>query len=248
MMNNQSTIEKMQEMTLHGMVRAYKDALHGNKDESLTCDEMLAYLVDSEWDYRYNRKLDRLIKNAKFRYKASFPEIDFKSSRNIKKNNLMRISQCNWISKGESIIITGKTGAGKSFISCALGHQACVHKYRVSYYSCLKLFSKLKYAKADGTYFKEMKKIKKNDLIILDDFGLKTLDSDSRLILLEILEDRHDIRSTIISTQIPIDKWFDVIGDHTIADAICDRLVHSSHKIELNGDSMRKEKSKNSGK
>jgi DNA replication protein DnaC len=241
-MNNQSTIEKMQEMRLHGMLRAFKELNSNGTGDSLTPDEMLAHLIDAEEDYRYNRKLERLMKNACFRYQASISEVDFSPVRKINKNNFMRLSQCGWIEKGESIIITGATGAGKSFIACALGHQACVQKYQVVYHNCLKLFSALKYSKADGTYFKEMKKIQKQELLILDDFGLKKMDTDSRLILLEILEDRHGKKSTIIASQIPVKKWFDVIGDPTIADAICDRLIHSSHKINVEGPSMRRVK------
>lgn len=161
---------------------------------------------------------------------------------------ILRFSTCDWIKKGESIIITGSTGAGKSFMACALGHKACIHRYRVGYYNCMKLFSHLKFCKADGTYFKEMDKIRKQDLVILDDFGLKVFDADSRLMMLELLEDRHGSRSIIIASQIPSDKWFDVIGDPTIADAICDRLLHTSHRIDIKGESMRKEKSKNSGR
>jgi DNA replication protein DnaC len=246
-MNNQATIEKMQDMRLHGMLRAFKELNSNGSGDSLTPDEMLAHLIEAEEDYRYNRKLDSLMKNAHFRYKASIVEVDFSPIRKINKNNFMRLSQCGWIEKGESIIIIGATGAGKSFIACALGHQACIHKYRVAYHNCLKLFSALKYAKADGTYFKEIKNIKKQELLILDDFGLKKMDTDSRLMLLEILEDRHGSKSTIISTQIPIKKWFDVIGDPTIADAICDRVIHSSHKIDIEGPSMRKVNSKCSG-
>ena len=122
-----------------------------------------------------------------------------------------------------------------------------MNQFHVGYYSCMKLFSQLKYCKADGTYFKEMNKIKKQDLVILDDFGLKILDADSRLMMLELLEDRHGTRSIIVTSQIPIAKWFDIIGDATIADAICDRLIHTSHKIDIKGDSMRKGKSNNSG-
>ena len=244
-MNNQATIEKMQEMKLLGMHRAFKDTLQNSMSDKLTPDELLSHLIEAEWDYRYNRKLDRLISNAKFRFKASMAEIDYDPARKLNKNKLMRLSQCNWIEKGENIIINGATGAGKSFLACALGYKACAHKFKVMYHNCLKLFSQLKYAKVDGTYFKEIKKIKKQDLIILDDFGLKKLDADSRLMLLEILEDRQGIKSTIISTQIPFKKWFDVIGDPTIADAICDRLIHGSHKIDIHGkDSMRKKKNK----
>lgn len=247
-MNNQATMDKMQEMRLHGMLSSFRETFSTGMQNKFTVDEMVAHLIDAEWDERYNRKFNALIKNADFRYKASIEEIDFKPSRKIDRNMVLRFSTCDWIKKGESIIITGSTGAGKSFMACAFGQKACVHRYQVGYYNCLKFFSHLKYCKADGTYFKEMNKIKKQDLIILDDFGLKPFDQDTRLMLLELLEDRHGSRSIIISSQIPTDKWFDLIGDPTIADAICDRLLHTSHKIYIDGDTMRKEKSKNSGR
>ncbi|MFA5518878.1 MAG: IS21-like element helper ATPase IstB [Spirochaetota bacterium] len=246
-MNNQATMEKMQEMRLHGMLRSFRESFESGMQNKFTADEMIAHLVDAEWDERYNKKFNNLIRKAAFRYKASIDEIDFKPSRKIDKNMILRFSTCDWVKKGESIIITGSTGTGKSFMACALGHKACVQRYRVGYYNCMKLFSHLKFCKADGTYFKEMDKIKKQDLVILDDFGLKVFDADSRLMMLELLEDRHGSRSIIIASQIPSDKWFDVIGDPTIADAICDRLLHTSHRIDIKGESMRKEKSKNSG-
>ncbi len=247
-MNNQATIEKMQEMRLLGMLSSFRETFSTGMQNKFSADEMVAHLIDAEWDERYNRKFNTLLKNAAFRYKASIEEIDYKPSRKIDRNVILRFSTCDWIKKGESIIITGSTGTGKSFMACALGHKACVNRHQVGYYNCMKLFSHLKYCKADGTYFKEMNKIKKQDLIILDDFGLKPFDADSRLMLLEMLEDRHGSRSIIISSQIPTDEWFDLIGDATIADAICDRLLHSSHKIDIKGESMRKEKSKNSGR
>ncbi len=247
-MNNQATIEKMQEMRLHGMLSSFRETFSTGMQNKFTADEMVAHLIDAEWDERYNRKFNTLLKSADFRYKSSIEEIDYKPSRKIDRNMILRFSTCDWIIKGESIIITGSTGAGKSFMACALGHKACVLRYHVGYYNCMKLFSHLKYCKVDGSYFKEMNKIKKQDLIILDDFGLKPFDSDSRLMLLEMLEDRHGTRSIIISSQIPTDMWFDLIGDATIADAICDRLLHTSHKIDIGGPSMRKEKAKNSGR
>jgi DNA replication protein DnaC len=242
-MNNQATIEKMTQIKLNGMARAFRSTMESGRGDKLTPDEVVAFLVDAEWDDRYNRKLDRLLKTAKFRYKACFEQVEFKSSRNLNKNNIMRLSTCDWIKKGESIIITGATGIGKSYIACALGRQACINGFRVLYFNCLKLFSILKYSKADGSYIKQMKKMNKHDLIILDDFGMEHLDTQSRLTLLEILEDRHGEKSTIITSQFPVNKWHDVIGDPTIADAVCDRLIHSSHKINLKGESMRKLKS-----
>lgn len=239
-MNNQSTIEKMRSMKLFGMARAFRETYSSGSSNNLTPDEMLAFLVDSEWDERYNRKLSRLIKEARFRQHARIEEIDTRQSRNVDKNMIMRFSEPGWVQKAENVIVTGATGSGKSFISSAIGHHACVNGFKTLYRNCLKLFSNLKMSKADGTFSREMKKFKLADLLILDDFGLSPMDSDSRLALLEILDDRIRIKSTIIASQFPVKKWFEIIGDPTIADAIIDRIIHSSHKIELKGDSMRK--------
>jgi DNA replication protein DnaC len=247
-MNNQATMEKMQEMRMHGMLRSFRETFSTGMQNKFTVDEMIAHLIDAEWDERYNRKFNTLLKNAAFRYKANMEEIDYSPSRKISRDMILRLSTCDWIRKGDSIIITGSSGAGKSFMACALGHKACAYRHNVSYYNCMKLFSHLKFCKADGTYFKEMNKIKKQDLVILDDFGLKIFDADTRLMMLELLEDRHGSKSTIIASQISLDKWFDIIGDATIADAICDRLFHTSHKIDIQGPSMRREKTKNSGR
>ncbi len=245
-MNNQATIEKMQAMKLNGMASAFQTTMETGLHNDFTPDEMLAHLIEAEWDERYNRKLTRLLTNAKFRYQAIFEQIDFKASRGLDKNKILRLSDCSWIKKGESIIVTGATGVGKSFIACSLGQKACTNGFKTGYYNCLKLFSNLKFAKADGTYIKEIDKIKKQDLIILDDFGLQVMDSQDRLIMLEIIEDRHGKKGTIITSQVPVKNWFEIIGDQTIADAICDRLIHNSHKINLKGESMRKIKLKNS--
>ena len=239
-MNNHGTIEKMQMMRLNGMARAFHSTMETGIKNDFTPDEMLAYLIDAEWDERYNKRLNRLLKSAKFRYQASFDQIDFNTFRNIDKNRLLRFSDCDWIRKGTNIIITGSTGVGKSYIASALGHQACINGLKTSYFNGLKLFSTLKYAKADGSYIKEMNKIQKQDLIILDDFGLQPLDSQSRLTLLEIMEDRHSAKSTIITSQLPVNNWHEIIGDPTIADAILDRLIHNAYNIDLKGESMRK--------
>jgi DNA replication protein DnaC len=242
-MNNQATIDKMTQMKLLGMVRAFRDTMETGVKHQFTSDELLAHLIDAEWDDRHNRKLNRLLKAARFRYKVSFEEIDFTLSRNLDKNLLLRFSDSQWIEKHQDIIFTGPAGVGKSFISSALGHQACIHGFRVGYYSSSKLFTLLKLCKADGSYLKELNRLSKLDLFIIDDFGLEILDRDNRLSLLEILEDRHGRKSSIFVSQLPVSKWHDVIGDATIADAICDRIVHRAHHIQLKGESMRKKRS-----
>ncbi len=239
-MNLKATMQKLEEMRFTGFARAYREITETSVGREFTVDELIAHLIEAEWDDRYNRRLQRLIARARFRYRASFEEIDFSARRNLDKNQLLRFSSCDWVTKSQNIIIVGSTGVGKSFLASALGHQACQHGFKVAYYYCSKLFDQLKIAKADGSYIKEMNKMEKQDLLILDDFGLKPLDSHQRLMLLEMFEDRYGKRSTIITSQLPVNKWHDVIGDPTIGDAVLDRLVHSSHRLELEGESMRK--------
>lgn len=247
---NNATMDKMRELRLHGMLRAFRDNCESRAQDGLTRDEIVAHLIDAEWDERNNNTIRRYIANASFRYRGRIEEIDYLPGRAIDKNMIQRLASGEWISKGENLIITGATGTGKSFITCALGHAACVRKLRVKYVNCMKLFSLLKIAKADGTYFREMKTLERQDLLILDDFGLKQLDGESRLMMLEFIDDRYGKKSTIISSQVPVSKWFDIIGDPTIADAICDRIVHNAHSIDLKGArgiSMRQKKRINSG-
>ena len=239
-MNNQGTIEKMQQMKLHGMVKAFKTTMETGIKKNLTVDEAIGHLVDAEWDDRYNRKMSRLIKGAKFRYQASIEQLNFQLNRNLDKNMILRFADCGWIEKKQDIIITGATGVGKSFVATALAHQGCMYGFKVLYFNCSKLFSQLKFAKADGSYINELKKIQKQDVLVIDDFGLHPFDTQNRLILLEIMEDRHGRKSTVISSQFPTNKWHDVIGEPTIADAICDRIIHGSFRIELKGESVRK--------
>lgn len=239
-MNNEATIDKMNIMRLTGMARAFNNAIKAGTRSDFTPDELIAHLIDAEYDERNNRRITRLLTQAGFRYKAAIQEISYNNDRNIDKNILLRFTDKSWLRNGENIIITGATGVGKSFIACSIGNQACLNGFKVMYFNCMKLFAHLKLARVDGSYSKEIGKIQKQDLIILDDFGLHTLDSPARLILLEILEDRHSIKSTIITSQLPVSNWHDVIGEATIADAICDRIIHSAYRIELKGGSMRK--------
>lgn len=238
---NQSTLEKMKHLKLHGMHRAFTTTLDPGSI-SYTNDELIAYLIDAEYDDRESRKVDRLIGTAKFRYRAFMEEITASSSRNIDKNTIGRLSSCDFISQKQNILITGSTGVGKSFIATAIGYKACTMGYKVMYFSINKLFSKLKMAKGDGTYLKEIDRIEKQDLIILDDFGLQSLDNLKRQDFMEIIEDRHGKRSTIIASQLPVSAWHEVIAEQTIADAILDRMVHNSLRIDLKGESLRRKK------
>lgn len=239
---NDQTMDKMKTMKLYGMVRAFRTSLESGNADKWTADELLSMLIDSEWDERYNRKLDRNLKNAKFRYKAAVEQINFDTPRDLNKNHTLRLADCDFIDKKENVIITGSTGIGKSYIASALGHQACSLGYKVLYEHTAKLFARLKMAKADGTYLKEVTKMEKQELLIIDDFGIQPLDQQSRTILMEIIEDRHGKRSTVFTSQVPVSKWHEVIGEQTIADAILDRIIHVAHRLELKGESMRKKK------
>lgn len=240
-MNNE-TLEKMRKMKLFGMHRTFKTSLESGKTEKCTMDEMISNLIESEWDDRKNRGIERQLKNARFRYKASMEELNYQIDRNIDRNQVMRFGACAFIGKNENILITGSTGIGKSYIASAIGHQACSLGYKVIYHNTAKLMSKLKIAKADGTYTKEIAKIERQNLLILDDFGIQPFDATGRAMLMEIIEDRHGKGSIIVTSQVPVTKWFEIIGEQTMADAILDRIVHQSHRLELKGESMRKRK------
>jgi len=237
---NTATLEKMRKMKFFGMFRTFKTNLESGNLDDYTSDEMVASLIDAEWDDRQNRNIERQLKNARFRYKAALEELHYHNDRNIDKNLIMRLADCKFIDNTENILITGSTGIGKSYIASALGHQACSLNYRVAYYNTAKLFGKLKMAKADGSYIREIAKIERQHLLILDDFGLQPLDGPSRAMLMEIIEDRHGKSSTIITSQVPVSKWHEIIGEKTVADAILDRIIHEAHRLELKGDSMRK--------
>jgi DNA replication protein DnaC len=238
---NTQTLEMLSKMKLTGMSRALRTSLETGNSNNLTADELLHFLVTSEWDERYNRKLERTLKQARFRYKASVEQINFENNR-LDKNLVLRLAECDFIERNENILIIGSTGIGKSYLASALGYQACAQGFKVMYQHTTKMFARLKMAKADGSYMKEILKIEKQDLLIIDDFGISPLDAQNRSTLMEIIEDRHGKASTIIASQVPIMKWHDIIGEQTIADAILDRLVHDAHRVELKGESLRKKK------
>lgn len=239
-MNMSATMEKMKEMRLHGMVSSLKNIMNNGLSNNLTVYEILTHLIETEYLERSNKKIERYLKQAKLRYTACFSEVDFRDDRNLDKNLMLKLSDGNWVKSNKNVIITGATGVGKSYIACALGHQACVLGFKVLYFNCSKLLSQLKSAKQNQTYSNLLKSFSKTDILILDDFGIFPLDASDRLSLLEILEDRYNKKSTIVATQIPVAKWHGCINDNTIADAILDRLIHNSQRISLNGESMRK--------
>ena len=234
----EKNLEQMNLMKFYGMATVYQSVIQGK--QSFTNDELVSMLIQAEWEDREARKIRRHLKAARFRYHAAVEEITYQPDRNLDKTVMTRLTDCSFIKRHENILITGPTGVGKSFISSALGNQACHKGFKVLYFNTQKLFTRLKMSKADGSYVREIDRIEKQDLLIMDDFGLQEMDTQKRMAFLEIIEDRFDIKSTIISSQLPVNKWYDVIGEGTIADAILDRLVNGAHRIDLQGESLRK--------
>jgi DNA replication protein DnaC len=237
---NQKTLGQMNALKFYGMAKSFEGMLKANVEQQLTADEMIAALIQAEWEERENRRTARNIKQAKFRFHAAMEQINFSAQRNLDKNMIVRLSDCSFIKRAENILISGPTGIGKTHIANAIGYQACLMGFTVSYFNLQKLFTKLKLSKVDGSYLKEMEKIEKKDLLILDDYGLQKLDQTMSMALLEIIEDRYNKRSLIMASQLPLQDWYDMCDGKTIADAIFDRIINASHKITLNGDSLRK--------
>jgi DNA replication protein DnaC len=234
--------EQMNTLRLHGMSTLWDSLTESRQHLQLDLHDGLELLLQAEKEERQQRRTTRLIYQARFRYQASMEEISFDPSRKLDKSRILSLSDCQYITQGQSVVITGPTGAGKSFLASALGHQACLMGYSTAYYNVQRLLNLLKMAKVDGSIFKVERRLYKTQLLILDDFGLQTLNDKQRLDFLDIIEDRHGRKSTIIVSQIPMVNWFDVIADNTIADAIVDRFIHQSIKIEMKGESLRKKR------
>lgn len=232
--------QQFSNLRLHGMQQSWQSLQQTRRLHDLSLSEGLEVLLQAESLDRDNRRFERLKKAARFRYQASIEELHLDTPRGLRKEVISNLSTGQYITGGESVIITGATGCGKSFIASALGHQACSQGYKVMYFNLQKLLIKTKMARAEGTIYKLFEQIAKTNLLILDDFGLIHLQGQQQLDLMEIIEDRHSKASTIIVSQLPVANWFDVIAEATIADAIIDRLIHSSHRIELKGESLRK--------
>lgn len=197
---NEATVTKMKQMNLNGMHNAFKTAIESGKTDHYTIDQFTSMLIDSEWDERHNRRIERSIKNARFHYKSNIESLNFEVSRNLDRTLILRLADCEFVTKNQNVLITGSTGVGKSFLGTALGYQACIEEFKVSYFNTSKLFAKLKIAKADGSYLKELAKLQRQDVLILDDFGLQALDGQNRITLLEIIEDRHNNGSIIVTS------------------------------------------------
>jgi len=233
---------QLKELRLHGMGRSWKTLTESRKHHELSFAEGLELLLQAEMGERDHKRFFRLRTNAKFRYQASVEELHLDAARGLDRSLIAELTLGDYITKGESVLVSGATGCGKSFLVSALGHQACSQGHKVLYFNLQKLLLRTKMTRIDGTIYKFMEKISKSDLLILDDFGLTHLEQQQRLDLMEIIEDRHGRASTIMASQLPVSNWYDVIGEDTIADAILDRLVHGSYRIELKGESLRKKK------
>lgn len=234
------TLDKLHALKLNGMAAALSDQLRMSNLDDLGFEERLGLLVDREMTERHNRKLRLRLKKARLRLNAAVEDIDFRHPRGLDKSVVLALASCRFVQEHHNVLITGPTGVGKSYLACALAQKTCREGYRALYYRLPRLLQELAVARADGRYGKILVHLLKHDLLVIDDWGLASLDDLGRRDLLEILEDRHGRRSTLVASQLPVAAWHDMIGDKTLADAILDRLVHTAYKIVLEGDSMRK--------
>jgi len=241
-MLNGQTFEKLYALQLTGMAEALKDQMGRADMDGLAFEERFSMLVDAQHLFRENKRMKRLLENAKLKLAASMEDIDYRSPRGLDKSVMLSLASCDWVRKHRNVIIVGPTGAGKTFIACALAHRACREGMTAFYLRTPKLYYTLAMARADGSYVKVLAKLARTSVLILDDLGMAALTDSERGDLLEVIEDRHGSASTIITSQLPVEHWHEVIGDPTIADALLDRLVHNAHKINLKGESMRKRK------
>lgn len=239
-MNNQATLECMQKMKLDGMAASYKTIIDLPADKHPVTHECIATLIDAELQNRAHKRTNMLIRLSKLRYRSSIHDITYKEQRNLSKKTMAQLADCSFIDRAENVLITGATGCGKSYIACALGHQACLLGYRTKYFNMNRLCEQIAVSKVDGTYIKWINRIQKASLLILDDFGLQPLTHEIKLTLLQLLEDRYARGSTIIASQLPVKSWYEYFDEPTIADAIMDRLTAKVSKIELKGKSLRK--------
>ena len=238
------TLDKLNALKFTGMAKGLTEQMALPEIEQLSFEERLGLLVDREMTVRDDRRLKTRLRKAKLKQNASIEDLDTRQARGLDKALIAELASCQWIKSHLNILITGPTGVGKTWIACALAQKACREGYSARYLRLPRLFQELPIAKGDGSYPKLLNGLAKTDVLVLDDWGLSKLIAEQRRDLLEILEDRHDTRSTIVTSQLPIDQWHHIIGDPTLADAILDRLVHNAYKLNLKGESMRKKKTK----
>jgi DNA replication protein DnaC len=241
-MLSEQTMEKLYAMKLNGMAKALEQQRAVPDVAELSFEQRFSLLVDRQWTWKENRRLHRLLTNAKLKINACVEDLDYRNKRGLDKSVILSLAAGEWIRQAHNIIITGPTGVGKTYLVCALANSACRQGFSALYVRAPRLFHDISLSKADGSYPKLMNKLVKTKVLAIDDLGLAPLTDPERRDLLEIIEERYDLASTIVASQLPVDLWHDTIGDPTIADAILDRLIHNAHKIELDGDSMRKKK------
>jgi DNA replication protein DnaC len=234
------TMDKLRALKLEGMLAALADQEALSEIETLSFEERLGLLVDREVTVRTNHKLRLRLGKANLRQQAAMEDLDLRAGRNLDRAQILALSSCDWLRRHENCIITGPTGVGKSFLSCAIANKACREGFDALYFRVPRLFTELARARAEGSYTRKLYAIAKVDLLILDDWGIAPFADEQRRDMLEILDDRYARRSTLVAAQIPVEKWHEVIADPTLADAILDRLVHNAHKIQMKGESMRK--------
>ena len=245
---NEVTLELTGRMRLTGMANAFAESLSATYAESMTPDAFISWLPAREWDYRSAAAIERLVKGAGFRYKAYPEEIDYSISRGLSQNEMERLLSLDFVREGKNLFVTGSAGVGKSHIITAIGNHACKNGFRTLYSNMSRLPGALKVAKTKGNLEAELKKTERCQLLILDDAFLVPLDIKERSILPDIIEDRHERKSIILSSRLPVSSWYDAIGDPTVADAVLDRIVHTAHQIELTGESVRKINAAKAGK
>ena len=234
------TLDLLQKLGLHGMAKGFKELERQPEVTSLEHGEWLALLLEHEATLRRQKRFETRARAAKLRQSASIEDVDYRAARGLDRALFLKLAGCDWVRSRHNLLITGPCGVGKSWLACALGQKACREDLSTAYHRVPRLFSALAMARADGRYARTLRQIAKVDLLILDDWGPETLTADQRRDLLEIIDDRHEMRSVIITSQVPIEQWYEIIGDPTIADAILDRLIHNAYRIELTGESLRK--------
>lgn len=240
-MLNHPTMEQLNNLRLSGMAQALKEQWEIQGIEEMGFEERLGLLVEREAVVRESRRLQTRLRKAKLRQNACIEDIDFKHPRGLDRSLVAKLSDCQWVQKHQNLIITGPTGVGKSYLACAFAQKACREGFSTIYLRISRLFEELSLAKGDGRYVKMLKNFAKTELLVFDDYGLAKLNQEQRHDLLEILEDRHGVKSMLVTSQLPIEHWHEQIGDPTLADAILDRLIHNAHTIKLKGGSMRKQ-------